>query len=214
MMTNETIFFGVDPDLHNPVIAAVNAAGICTGVLVIERKGKTEREAVVELIAELRETWGTSVWAAGIGYVTDTDYVAIEAQELYNVGLEKTKNPRDILFLGHVAGALIAIFAETVRRDHIFFPAPIQWKGNVPKHVHHVRILDKLGWTAEAKVQTNMTIYVPHETSPNFPASAKGLHYKLWYHILDAIGLAQHAREKVMKKEQMNNALARAREQR
>lgn len=88
------------------------------------------------------------------------DEVIIEKPQIYSKGKAR---PNDILDLALMAGALGACGMPCT------FVTPARWKGQVKKHIHNARILEKL---------------------PNLHEALAGLAKGKHEHIIDAAGLA------------------------
>ena len=92
---------------------------------------------------------------------------AIERQKL-RPGREK--NPNSMMGVQAVFGmALAAMMARRYNKDRVLCPIPSDWKGSVPKPIHHKRILARL------KVSEDALAHIP-----------KGQQQ----HVIDAAGLA------------------------
>lgn len=179
-------FVGIDPDLHNTGIAVVNQFG---SVLAVEcvSIGTSLRgaKAVVCMSDNLSQD---------MAYYRDAFHLMRAAVEGQTISFHQTKNPASIIHLAHVTGcAVSAISAHTTHPTLI--PPPREWKGQVPKQIHHQRICERLGWTFTLH-GTKKSGYA----SPNDPPVGKQLKPSQWKHVLDAVGLAlwvaeKHARE-------------------
>jgi len=101
----------------------------------------------------------------------------VEGQETY-FGSGKAP-PQGIVFLGQMTGVLLALSSlhRAISKTNLFCPKPKQWKGQVPKDIHHKRIQGKV---ACAKTLVH-----------------GGIVDKDWIHIWDAIGLALYGLEKI-----------------
>lgn len=187
------IFLGVDPDLHTLPIAAVDDNGVFVSATIAVSKyvkGVVEQQAVLEMVRVLH----------------DLDYAlpgrmmayAVEAQELY---LGKTRDPRNILHLGTVAGAALLRLREYGCLAEAYFPRPAEWKGEVPKDVHGRRILTKAGWGLSDLADAGGQEPYVYPRCPHRGALLGGYDSGRWNkgdwkHLTDAIGLAQWAAEK------------------
>lgn len=194
MSTAQPNFIGIDPDLHTTAFAQVGLDKSILGVGVAKVPAKFKgTEAVLRMIAEMQRFACNHVW------VTSTRLVCVEGQELY-VG--KTKNPKDILALGQVAGGCVAAFAGLSIIPDLAMPLPKEWKGGVPKRIHHARIYGSLGIAYKACGTKENGYAVPLD-----PVRTIGKVLKSdWKHIGDAIGLALWAREQWVEAQKGNPA--------
>lgn len=190
-------FLGCDPDLHTTAWACVDENYRIVFVSVSRANGATEQDAVIAMCRMIRMN----------GIATTVAAAAVEAQELYQSGPHKTKNPRNILHLGHVAGA--CLHQVTQPNVDLYFPTPAQWKGQIDKLPHHRRILQRAGIPDRNMVQQGgkdsymvCTVQVPGSASLN-PGD--------WKHVNDAIGLAQWAAERHKYETTKQQLLAQAR---
>lgn len=77
-----------------------------------------------------------------ISYLTGSetlDLVVIEKPQVYQGALQKG-DPNDLIDLTVLVGALV----QGSRRSEILLTTPRQWKGQVPKNIHHKRIRKRL----------------------------------------------------------------------
>lgn len=105
--------------------------------------------------------------------------VAIEGQDLSYTGKTNRARPQDLADLSFVAGA--ATCAAMRQCSQIFNPLPSEWKGSVPKGIHHARVFTALG--------------VPFTSAPDgkycWPSALPfGLNRGDWVDVSDAVGLA------------------------
>lgn len=94
--------------------------------------------------------------------------VAIERPQLY--GVHDRSDPNKIGQLLLVAGRASAAFPGTRLR----LPYPAMWKGQVPKHVHHTRVLRRLDPISEFRLSSDLKSVAPGKR----------------HNVLDALGLA------------------------
>lgn len=172
------MFIGVDPDLHYTAFALWDGKQVIA-LWLAEATGRTERaacmamsQAIVDAQPDLQGLNDCPVFA-----------YAVEGQELYR-GKGKTRNPRDIMFLATVAGAALSYCHDYFAgQDCVsFYPAPAEWKGQVPKDIHQSRTYANVGWESEKRKGYAVPVDAPFE----FTATR-------WKHLGDAIGLAQWA---------------------
>lgn len=169
------ICIGVDPDLHCTTFAALQD-GKFHGVFAAEvDKSHKERIAMILMCIKIRETW--EIILRYCGKVNNWSAIAVEGQEF----LIRGNSPfSDIGLLASVTGAVIATAPRP--GPAIFCPKPIQWKGNVPKPIHHQRIAEELG----IEIEINQTHGVPKDAKIQTLLPLKSD----WKHGMDAIGLA------------------------
>lgn len=111
-------------------------------------------------------------------------YLAVEGQEFLT---NNNARHEDIGLLACVTGAAIG----AARRGVVLSPKPVQWKGNVPKHIHHARIARDLGFEIEIRGGTERGYGVPKD-----PKIQKMLPLASdWKHAMDALGLALWAKK-------------------
>lgn len=103
-------------------------------------------------------------WLPGWALTDKWDVIVCEVPEVYH----HTPRPQDLIAVAIVAGALCTIPAEKVRT---FLPKT--WKGQVPKKIHHDRILSQL---------------LDHELQI-LEAAKKDIGVTLFHNALDAVGL-------------------------
>jgi len=178
---------GIDPDLHNTAAAIVGTSGVYdVKVFSIEKKYKGERavaEITIQLVNDL------SQWLWKITHSITISAVVVEGQKIYSY----TKADHTaIIHLAQVAGVALGAAYGGVRSPStkLYLPAPSDWKGSVPKHIHQARVLKKMGIPFE--VTNGKEPYC-------VPVSAPALHVgrkSNWKHAVDAIGLAVWGVEK------------------
>ncbi len=101
--------------------------------------------------------------------------VCVEGQQFY--GTERSKgDPQDLIRLAQVAGYMLGgiVGAHCVLSDSM--PLPRQWKGSVPKDVHHVRLARDF----------------PQWVQPVAEFTPKSLQHHVW----DAVGLLEWHKER------------------
>lgn len=204
------IFIGYDPDLHTPAAAAVvfmpeSPRPMLLDVEVGNVRGEKNREAATAAIEE-SDAVITRLFARVVSNGTPVRAVGVEAQELYRSGPHKTPNPRDIMFLGHVAGGAWNTAFQLMRRDKtaVYFPAPQAWKGSCPKHIKQGQVFDLMG--IEYVLKGGKEKYCV----PSLVVDKKGpVKEGAWKHIGDAVGLAVWAGERWFAQQRKNAVLAR-----
>lgn len=175
------LFMGIDPDMHTLPAVVLNEHGklIHVQVFTVEKK-VTGREALVQMVKQLHTRYSGPI----------PNVLTVEAQDIYQFGPGKTKNPKSIMFLATVAGACMERF---VHAHDIYFPPPQEWKGNVPKQIHQARICGRMGWEYEKRGTQADGYCVP--TGAGMLGYLATIKAGEWKHIIDAIGLALHGKE-------------------
>jgi len=165
------MFLGVDPDLHNTGLAIADKNGniVWVGCCSVPRDCKGSN-AVIAMAKALDETLANYKML----------HVVVEGQ---TINFKQTRNPGDILHLAHVTGIIVGLLAPRGWLS-LFIPTPREWKGQVPKQIHHQRILDTLGW----KYNVHPGYCVPINPPVDMGIPLKGTQ---WKHVVDAIGLAR-----------------------
>lgn len=184
----EPMFIGVDPDMHFLSFWMINENGgpVYHDEVRVAKK-ITGRAALREMAYKI----GRSCL---IGHHFSPKEISpsvgcVEAQELYQFGAGKTKNPRSIMMLATVAGMCLQKFNSMKEGMETYFPPPQEWKGNVPKQIHHARICSRLNWNYDKVGGKDDGYCVP--TGADILDISKGE----WKHALDSIGLALYARD-------------------
>lgn len=188
-------YIGMDPDMHDTAVAIVDGDGVPAALFMIQTKyvkGRVDYIAVLDMIDAVTSALSSSQLPGP----TMVKGVAVEGQEVtYTV--KSGKNPKDILNLAPISGALLAMslirWGEGAR---IEFMAPKDWKGQVPKQAHQARLYAALGWEY-AKSGNPETGYC-YPLQP--PGSILGIEKlgdgkEIWKHLGDAIALARWVRD-------------------
>jgi len=113
---------------------------------------------------------GPGAWMGykrGIYYALHVEHFISEVPQVYRAGASKG-DPDDLIQLAGVVG----VFAQAFRATTHFGVKPREWKGQVPKDVHHARLVKTL--TAEEMAM------VERAAPPS-----------LRHNVLDAIGIGQ-----------------------
>jgi len=177
---NTNLFIGCDPDLHTMPIVWVDEKLACVRIDLIRSKAG----GALEMIQALKRSFMSSFY----------DAFAVEAQEIYPSGPNRTKRPDDILHLGQVAGAALCYLSDLAGITVGYFPLPCQWKGQMDKLAHHKRILTAAGIEDELWVYKGGPSgkYIAISKDAGIPGQAD-LNLGDYKHVVDAIGLAQYA---------------------
>ena len=94
----------------------------------------------------------------------------------------QTKNPNDVVELALNAGEWGGLYRQWADVEYVF---PFQWKGSVPKSIHHTRVLAKLSEAERAVADQAISrgrSGVSKSLATPVPASKR-------HNVLDAIGL-------------------------
>lgn len=167
---------GFDPDLHHSGIAIVENGKLLMVALTSAHHTAKGRRAAVENIAS----------AAGIAWPNDEiDRAVIECPQIYRGGKNKA-DPADLINLALVSGGASDLIKRIYPGAAQGFVLPQEWKGTIPKMIHHKRICEDLGlkYTTDAR-DTRVIPTWPTDTvviGTITPARAQ--------HVLDACGMA------------------------
>lgn len=168
------VALGIDPDLHHCAYAFVTEKRVlAVGVVKVSEK-ITGDKAAPEMARRLVSAF------EGFRRVHQPDLAIVEGQQIY-LGGNTEANPDSMLRLAQVAGAAMGLCYAAWPGLLVIVPRPQRWKGNVPKKIHHGRILSRYG------VRTS-------EGGEFTPGSLKAdgeehIAKSHWIHVLDAIGL-------------------------
>ena len=167
-------YIGIDPDTKNTAVALVDIGGR------VEKLGIVKAPGYLEMLAELPAQLSQFVEGSQIvGAV-------VEGQE---INYRFTKRPNDIVKLAQVAGGCAAVLSGLLPEvPRVAIPVPKRWKGNVPKQIHHGRILRRQGWGYEKAGTKESGYCVPTDSPFRFGKTE-------WKHLVDAIGLACWAKD-------------------
>lgn len=171
----EVIAMGVDPDLHSTGVA------ICRGIrplalyLIRPPSKAVGARAVAHMIQAARqETWDCYT----------VSRLAVEKPQFY---VTNTSAPEDLLNLAAVAGGMVGVLGGIYPVARVALPHPADWKGQVPKDIHHRNLCARLGWTyKDVRGHVFPTNVDPSILRSDIPVSG-------WNHVLDAIALAHWA---------------------
>ena len=112
--------------------------------------------------------------------IAELERVVIERPMVYPRG--QTKNPNDVVALALGAGEWGGLYRQWTDVEYVF---PFQWKGSVPKAVHHARVLAKL--SAEERALADEAI--ARGRSGVNSSLGKAIAPSKRHNVLDAIGL-------------------------
>lgn len=181
---------GIDPDLHRCPIGMIwGLEGDRFSVKLAEvSKEKKDRKAMQSMCGMIS---GLVHLQLSVNSDINTYVVAVEGQEF----LIKGNAPfTDIGMLSAVTGA--ALGAAESHGATVYCPKPVEWKGNLPKHIHHARIARDLDFEVEIRGSGKNAYGVPKDPKIRslLPLIAD------WKHGMDALGLAAWARSEHKKK--------------
>lgn len=156
-------------------------------VMGIDPGAKSIAVAIMEADGTLVSAWyskGDSVNIVRRGSVmydtfTTADLVVIEVPQIY----QRSKgDPNDLIDVARMAGAMeyVARNRPDGRPARIEAVRPFQWKGNLPKEVHHKRILAELSKDSLGVLE----------------GSFKTIPKSLRHNVMDAVGLAMYGVKK------------------
>lgn len=185
------IYIGIDPDLHRTGVAVISEVngeviGFAPHCLKVSTDMRAE-DAAIAMGRQLRVFFNganDTIDAAGGGVV------AIEGQEIAYTG-RSGKNPRSVLHLAWVSGAVIA----AAHYHKIYLWAPAKWKGTSPKHIHQARTYKQFGWGARKHGSGKECYCQPVGDDVKDLEKECGINPGDWKHVGDAMGLALKARE-------------------
>lgn len=195
---------GVDPDLHSCGLAWIDyVTGKLVGVDVCRdpEKGLKERAACVSMAASIAAymrsefPYHKTIYRTEYECDDSADFAAaaVEGQEVV-YSAQHGAGPRPLLFLAHVSGSWLTELSRHSSR--LYLPAPGDWKGSVKKHIKQARIAASVG--IEVKVARPSDPYC-YAVDPKSMPGGERIKKSEWSEVLDAIGLAQFAREKARK---------------
>lgn len=200
------LYLGVDPDLrllnmavlHDKTVEAVFLRHNHTG------KGETAVAAAAVGVAGVLDDFIRFITSRP-DLQTSEVVLVVESQNMEHARHAREKahrkvNYQDILTLGQIAGIWMGAFSEIAYR--IVLVQAIQWKGQVPKHIHHQRIYSNLRWPytsqeyPEKYNKTNSGIVFPFSLDNYCRYSKDSINPGDFMDINDSLGLALYGAEK------------------
>lgn len=174
---NAPIILGIDPDTHHTALVLASAAEIHQVYVVRSRSDDSDESASLQMIRNLAPAFEALAGKA--------DGIVVEGQQIYTG--KAVASTDSIISLAHVAGALVAYANRTFPDKPILVPKPSQWKGNVPKQVHHARIYSHYG--IEFSTTADYCYPTGCATASRIPGFGKTKKAD-WKHLGDAVGMA------------------------
>lgn len=177
------ISVGVDPGKTGVAFARCTESDILR-VAYVKCKGDADKD-VVTMIRQMA--------AVAESFAADCDVFVVEGQQNYKQ--EGTKSSAGLFEVAHVAGALL--MAATLWAPcsaHLLCPLPAMWKGQVPKEVHHARILSRYSVAFSAAAGY---CYPSGCARAAKIKGYQGLNQGDWKHVTDAVGLARWGLDKL-----------------
>ena len=172
------MYVGVDPDTRNcPIVALREGSDRIEVEILRVPKGLANVEATLEMCRQMHDH--TVHWPAK---------VAVERMSMVQAK-QRGANPQYICNLNLVAGAALAMFSDL--RNVLICPLPSEWKGQVPKPINHSRTLRKLNMQPGHRTLEYTAPSVEDQSRFDLP---DGFKLSDWKHVMDALGLALHAK--------------------
>lgn len=166
------IWLGVDPDTQHTGICLYSADPKYYIVGIIRTpSGLVGTEAIIAQ-AKGAQQFFLYLFA---NYLSTEFGLVVERQTKFH---HRKSRPEALLKLALVSGVWLG---QANRFARIFLPEPVEWKGQIPKEIHHRRVMKE----ADLSYQMDRDHIVP----TNIPSFCKILTSD-WTHIIDAIGLA------------------------
>ena len=145
----KTIYIGIDPDLRTLNCALLlddYPARTLLAVFLRRNKTKQTGDGAVSNAVKLAALLMNDVlnfFIANPQYQKYTIKMIAESQSMQHQRHSKRKiDPDDILHLGQIVGVLMGSFCSIV--NSFILVQPAKWKGQIPKKIHHPRILNHL----------------------------------------------------------------------
>lgn len=179
---------GIDPDCHNTALAMYSPGGEVTflGVAKVDAayKGQLAAPEMFGAVSEVVKP----LW------LTPQPLIVMEGQRIRRGG-SATKNPQSIVELAAAAGVALGAVKALWPYAPVLWVEPQVWKGSVPKQVHQLRILSRLGWPGEKAGSQAKGYARPKKGSE--PEVGKHISRGQWKHVMDAIGMALWGRDQI-----------------
>lgn len=186
------IYIGIDPDLRT-LSAAIVTDDRTLRTVMIRRNKEGKGDAAVANAARMscrliEDVIAFFVGADGLEEYRDSEIIlVVESQNMEYTGKTNKARKSGMVQLSQTAGCLMGAFSNM--SHHIHLVQPLQWKGNVPKGIHHQRIYAELeipcvmaGGKSSYAYPANFEKYTYWSTDKINPGDFKD--------ITDSIGLA------------------------
>lgn len=150
-------------------IFAVDPGTRLSAWAVFEEDGKGQiglTRSVAESLPERVSEMAGALYAVAAKY--QATEIIVEMPRVYRTGKQKG-DPNDLVDLAFAAGGIAVILSAIEGLTHVVIPYPREWKGTIPKNIHHARLRMQVPEVVQAIDQ------IP-----------KSLQHNVW----DAVGLA------------------------
>ena len=195
------VFIGCDPDIRNLSVVAIDEESRILWIAMVKEPDKNNRGRVAT-----KHMCSAGVRRFISWYLEEADLpddeiaaIAVEGQAV-EYSAKKGVNPQDIVNLAGVAGGMISVMsALAMGCEVVRYPKPSEWKGSVPKHIHQMRTVNKIG--IEYVKKGGQTPYpVPtKEALKDVTMGPDKINGGDWKDITDSLGLALWAKEEYYK---------------
>ena len=190
MIPQPQFFVGVDPDTSTSGVAIVDQLGRLAWAGTVGRANKLNGLDAVQFMLRSVEAFKLSL--------VDQDgrplhfHGAVEMMDA-SYTTRSGKSIIDLMLVAPVAGAFhLKLLSMGCACAHLVYPR--DWKGSVPKGIHHGRILNRLQLPFQKAGGKDPKRQYAYPTSLPFETK-KGE----WKHLTDAAGLALYARDEYHK---------------
>jgi len=192
-------FLGCDPDIHNLSFFLIDEMNNVQGIWMVKEKSRYKGQKGRES-ARIMATAGMRrfIQALDDDILDSVCGIAVEGQNVTYTA-QKGVNPQCIVDLSCVAGATISILSALMPNAKVYFPAPSEWKGTIPKHVKQFRVMRSLDMNYEKK-GGKKPYPVPHReqwSSKSFGPDK--INPGDWADVADSAGLALFAKDQFLK---------------
>lgn len=196
------IYIGIDPDLRLLNAALVTDEKKVLAVFARRNKGHSKDAAVANaarMACRLVEDVIAYLVANPLGLEQHEIHLVIESQNMEYTGRTNNATKDKMVMLCQTAGCLMGAFSNL--SESITLVQPINWKGNVPKHIHHMRMLTEAGISHRMAGGRSGEYGVPTELSPLTDWSHDKINPGDFKDITDSIGLGLYgAKEDLLRK--------------
>jgi len=194
---DEIFYLGIDPDTRNVSIALLDDMYDCKVVFL---KAPTKLKGI-----QLVEYWASHLadrLEPLVRNFTGISVIAVVELQTASYTAKIGASPNDLLALANVGGMVAAVGLSKFCVKHCKFATVPEWKGSIPKSVNQCRTLGKMGLEYQTKggkepyavpldYQKKIEIYTDSKVNDSD-----------WCDIMDSIGLAVYAKDKL--KEELN----------